>query len=258
MGKTETARALAEFLFDDEQAMVRIDMSEYMEKHAVARLIGAPPGYVGYDEGGQLTEAVRRRPYSVILFDEIEKAHPDVFNVLLQVLDDGRLTDSKGRTVDFKNTVLIMTSNLGAHLLQSENLSSEAAFDAAREQVMQLLRQSFRPEFLNRVDDVVIFRPLGEEQLAHIVDLRLADLRKLLEPRKITLELTDRRASPVADDRLRPAVWGPSAEESDPAPDPGSPGDQDSGWRGAAWRSHPRRCGSIEEPAALRSRGADC
>ena len=191
VGKTETARALAEFLFDDEQAMVRIDMSEYMEKHAVARLIGAPPGYVGYDEGGQLTEAVRRRPYSVILFDEIEKAHPDVFNILLQVLDDGRLTDSKGRTVDFKNTVLIMTSNLGAHLLQSENLDSEAAFDAAREQVMQLLRQTFRPEFLNRVDDVVIFHPLGEAQLEHIVDLRLVDLRKLLEPRKITLELTD-------------------------------------------------------------------
>ena len=191
VGKTETARALAEFLFDDEQNMIRIDMSEYMEKHAVARLIGAPPGYVGYDEGGQLTEAVRRRPYSVILFDEIEKAHPDVFNILLQVLDDGRLTDSKGRTVDFKNTVLIMTSNLGAHLLQSENLESEAAFDAAREQVTQLLRQHFRPEFLNRVDDVVIFRPLGEEQLEHIVDLRLGDLRKLLEPRKITLELTD-------------------------------------------------------------------
>ena len=191
VGKTETARALAEFLFDNEQAMVRIDMSEYMEKHAVARLIGAPPGYVGYDEGGQLTEAVRRRPYSVILFDEIEKAHPDVFNILLQVLDDGRLTDSKGRTVDFKNTILIMTSNLGAHLLQSENLDSEAAFDAAREQVMQLLRQTFRPEFLNRIDDVVIFRPLGEAQLEHIVDLRLGDLRKLLEPRKITLELTD-------------------------------------------------------------------
>src|SRR5271156_1053360 len=190
VGKTETARALAEFLFDDEQAMIRIDMSEYMEKHAVARLIGAPPGYIGFDEGGQLTEAVRRRPYAVILFDEIEKAHPDVFNVLLQVLDDGRLTDSKGRTVDFKNTVLIMTSNLGAHLLQSENLESESAFEEAREQVMQLLRQSFRPEFLNRIDDVVIFRPLNEEQLVHIVDLRLADLRKLLEPRKITLELT--------------------------------------------------------------------
>jgi ATP-dependent Clp protease ATP-binding subunit ClpB len=190
VGKTETARALAEFLFDDEHSMIRIDMSEYMEKHSVARLIGAPPGYVGYDEGGQLTEAVRRRPYSVILFDEIEKAHPDVFNILLQVLDDGRLTDSKGRTVDFKNTVLIMTSNLGAHLLQSENLESEPAFEEAREQVMQLLRQSFRPEFLNRIDDVVIFRPLNEEQLVHIVDLRLADLRKLLEPRKITLELT--------------------------------------------------------------------
>ena len=191
VGKTETARALAEFLFDDEQAMVRIDMSEYMEKHAVSRLIGAPPGYIGHDEGGQLTEAVRRRPYCVILFDEIEKAHPDVFNVLLQVLDDGRLTDSKGRTVDFKNTILIMTSNLGAHLLQSENLDSETAFEAAREQVMQLLRQSFRPEFLNRIDDVVIFRPLGEEQLEHIVNLRLGDLRKLLEARKITLELTD-------------------------------------------------------------------
>jgi ATP-dependent Clp protease ATP-binding subunit ClpB len=190
VGKTETARALAEFLFDDEHSMIRIDMSEYMEKHAVARLIGAPPGYIGYDEGGQLTEAVRRRPYSVILFDEIEKAHPDVFNILLQVLDDGRLTDSKGRTVDFKNTVLIMTSNLGAHLLQTENLESESAFEAARDQVMELLRHSFRPEFLNRVDDVVIFRPLDEAELGRIVDLRLTDLRKLLEPRKITLELT--------------------------------------------------------------------
>lgn len=190
VGKTETARALAEFLFDDEQAMIRIDMSEYMEKHAVARLIGAPPGYIGYDEGGQLTEAVRRRPYSVVLFDEIEKAHPDVFNVLLQVLDDGRLTDSRGRTVDFKNTVLIMTSNLGAQLLQGENLS-ESAFDAVREQVLEVVRQSFRPEFLNRVDDIVIFRPLEEKQLEKIVDLRLADLRKLLEERKITIELTE-------------------------------------------------------------------
>ncbi|HEY4047378.1 MAG TPA: ATP-dependent chaperone ClpB [Acidobacteriaceae bacterium] len=191
VGKTETARALAEFLFDDEQALIRIDMSEYMEKHAVARLIGAPPGYIGYDEGGQLTEAVRRRPYSVVLFDEIEKAHPDVFNVLLQVLDDGRLTDSKGRTVDFKNTVLIMTSNLGAHLLQGENLNSDAAFEAVRDQVMDVVRQSFRPEFLNRVDDIVLFRPLGEEQLGRIVDLRLADLRRLLADRKITLELTE-------------------------------------------------------------------
>jgi ATP-dependent Clp protease ATP-binding subunit ClpB len=171
--------------------MVRIDMSEYMEKHAVARLIGAPPGYIGFDEGGQLTEAIRRRPYAVVLFDEIEKAHPDVFNILLQVLDDGRLTDAKGRTVDFKNTVLIMTSNLGAQMLNAEALTDEAAFDVAREQVMEVLKQSFRPEFLNRVDDIVIFRPLGEEQLSHIVDLRLIDLKKLLADRKITLELTD-------------------------------------------------------------------
>ena len=165
VGKTETARALAEFLFDDEQAMVRIDMSEYMEKHAVARLIGAPPGYVGYDEGGQLTEAVRRRPYAVILFDEIEKAHADVFNVLLQVLDDGRLTDSKGRTVDFKNTVLIMTSNLGASQLATAWAESEEGFAEATERVMGVLREHFRPEFLNRIDDVVVFHPLGEEQL---------------------------------------------------------------------------------------------
>ncbi|MGH9615776.1 MAG: ATP-dependent chaperone ClpB [Acidobacteriaceae bacterium] len=191
VGKTETARALAEFLFDDEQAMTRIDMSEYMEKHAVARLIGAPPGYVGYDEGGQLTEAVRRRPYSVILFDEIEKAHPDVFNVLLQVLDDGRLTDSKGRTVDFKNTVLIMTSNLGAQFLNNEALEDESSFDAAREQVLQILRQTFRPEFLNRVDDIVIFRPLGEEQLEHILTLRIADLNRTLADRRITVEMTE-------------------------------------------------------------------
>jgi ATP-dependent Clp protease ATP-binding subunit ClpB len=191
VGKTETARALAEFLFDDEQAMVRIDMSEYMERHAVARLIGAPPGYIGFDEGGQLTEAIRRRPYAVVLFDEIEKAHPDVFNILLQVLDDGRLTDSKGRVVDFKNTVIIMTSNLGAQLLNGEALTDEATFDQAREQVMDVLKAHFRPEFLNRVDDIVIFRPLGEEQLSHIIDLRLIDLKKLLADRKITLELTE-------------------------------------------------------------------
>jgi ATP-dependent Clp protease ATP-binding subunit ClpB len=191
VGKTETARALAEFLFDDEAAMVRIDMSEYMEKHAVARLIGAPPGYVGYDEGGQLTEAVRRRPYSVVLFDEIEKAHPDVFNVLLQVLDDGRLTDSKGRTVDFKNTVLIMTSNVGAGQLSTAWASGEEGFEEAKSRVMDELRKHFKPEFLNRVDDIVVFRPLGDEQLTHIVDLRLKDLQKLLADRKITLEMTD-------------------------------------------------------------------
>ena len=190
VGKTETARALAEFLFDDEASMVRIDMSEYMEKHAVARLIGAPPGYVGYDEGGQLTEAVRRRPYSVVLFDEIEKAHPDVFNVLLQVLDDGRLTDSKGRTVDFKNTVLIMTSNIGAHQLSGAWADGADGFEEAKSRVMEQLRQHFRPEFLNRVDDIVIFHALGQEQLTHIIDLRLLDLEKLLADRKITLELT--------------------------------------------------------------------
>ncbi|HET7346177.1 MAG TPA: ATP-dependent chaperone ClpB, partial [Acidobacteriaceae bacterium] len=183
VGKTETARALAEFLFDDETAMVRLDMSEYMERHAVARMIGAPPGYIGYDEGGQLTEAVRRRPYSVILLDEIEKAHPDVFNVLLQVLDDGRLTDSKGRTVDFRNTVLIMTSNLGAAFLQADALATETAFQHAQESVMKMVREHFRPEFLNRVDDIVIFRPLGEEQLTRIVDLRLKDLERLLADR---------------------------------------------------------------------------
>jgi ATP-dependent Clp protease ATP-binding subunit ClpB len=191
VGKTETARALAEFLFDDEQSMIRIDMSEYMEKHAVARLVGAPPGYVGYDEGGQLTEAVHRRPYSVILFDEIEKAHPDVFNILLQVMDDGRLTDSKGRTVDFKNTVLIMTSNLGASLLLGDALKTEHDFDMARESVMRVLREHFRPEFLNRVDDMVIFRPLGHAQMSQILELRLNELRKLLEDRQISIELTE-------------------------------------------------------------------
>ena len=191
VGKTETARALAEFLFDDEQALVRIDMSEYMEKHAVARLIGAPPGYVGYDEGGQLTEAIHRRPYAVILFDEIEKAHPDVFNVLLQVMDDGRLTDAKGRTVDFKNTVLIMTSNLGAAMLSGEALKTEKEFDRSRESVMKVLREHFRPEFLNRVDDIVVYKPLGNAQLSQILELRLNEVRRLLEDRAISLELTE-------------------------------------------------------------------
>jgi ATP-dependent Clp protease ATP-binding subunit ClpB len=191
VGKTETARALAEFLFDDEHAMIRIDMSEYMEKHAVARLIGAPPGYVGYDEGGQLTEAIRRRPYAVILFDEIEKAHPDVFNILLQVMDDGRLTDAKGRTVDFKNTVLIMTSNLGATLLTADTLKTEHDFEMARESVMRVLREHFRPEFLNRVDDTVIFHSLGNAQLSQILSLRLNEVSKLLEDRQISLELTE-------------------------------------------------------------------
>ncbi|MGA7290011.1 MAG: AAA family ATPase, partial [Terriglobales bacterium] len=191
VGKTELARALAEFLFDDERAMIRIDMSEYMEKHAVSRLIGAPPGYVGYEEGGQLTEQVRRHPYAVVLFDEIEKAHPDVFNILLQIMDDGRLTDGKGRKVDFKNTVIIMTSNLGSSYLQSENIRSADAFERASKQVLDALHGHFKPEFLNRVDDIIIFHPLGKEQLVKIVDLRLEDLRRLLADRKISLELTD-------------------------------------------------------------------
>src|SRR5437899_141647 len=185
VGKTETARALAEFLFDDERAMIRIDMSEYMERHTVARLIGAPPGYIGYEEGGQLTEAVRRRPYAVILFDEIEKAHGDVFNVLLQLLDDGRLTDGQGRTVDFRNTVVIMTSNLGAHIFRDYEQP-----DKVRSLIMQELRTTLRPEFLNRIDEVVIFRPLGRQDLDRIVDIQLGHLRKRLSDRRIGLDVT--------------------------------------------------------------------
>jgi ATP-dependent Clp protease ATP-binding subunit ClpB len=191
VGKTELARALAEFLFDDERALIRIDMSEYMEKHAVSRLIGAPPGYVGYEEGGQLTEQVRRRPYAVVLFDEIEKAHPDVFNVMLQIMDDGRLTDGKGRVVDFKNTILIMTSNLGSSFLQGEDLHKPEEFNKASEQVMNVLHGHFKPEFLNRVDDIVVFHPLGKDELVKIVELRLEDVRGLLADRKISIELTD-------------------------------------------------------------------
>ncbi|MBI3668336.1 MAG: ATP-dependent chaperone ClpB [Acidobacteria bacterium] len=187
VGKTELARALAEFLFDDEKALIRLDMSEYMEKHSIARMIGAPPGYVGYEEGGQLTEQVRRRPYSVILFDEIEKAHPDVFNVLLQILEDGRLTDGKGRTVDFRNAVLVMTSNVGsAAIFELATRDPERA----RQQALEALRATFRPEFLNRVDDIVLFNPLGKEQLEKIVDLQLAAVSKMLQERNVTLELT--------------------------------------------------------------------
>ena len=187
VGKTETARALAEFLFDDEKAMVRLDMSEYMEKHAVARMIGAPPGYVGYEEGGQLTEAIRRRPYAVVLFDEIEKAHPDVFNLLLQILDDGRLTDSQGRTVDFRNTVLIMTSNLGSQYILEMGTEN---WEQVETKVLELLRHTFRPEFLNRVDDTIIFRPLSSEDIAKIVDLQIVRFARLMADRKLTLEVT--------------------------------------------------------------------
>ncbi len=202
VGKTETARALAEFLFDDEHAMVRIDMSEYMEKHAVARLIGAPPGYIGYEEGGQLTEAVRRRPYSVILFDEIEKAHSDVFNILLQILDDGRLTDSQGRTVDFRNAVIIMTSNIGSAFILEQGTEDWALVET---KVTASLRQHFRPEFLNRVDDVIIFRPLGEEQIEHIIGLQLKRLEALLADRKLSIELTPAAKHVLATEGYDPA-----------------------------------------------------
>ena len=202
VGKTELSRALAEFLFDDENAMVRIDMSEYMEKHTVSRLIGAPPGYVGYEEGGQLSEAVRRKPYSVVLFDEIEKAHQDVFNVLLQVLDDGRITDGQGRTVDFKNTVIIMTSNIG-----SQYIMEESSHEARERLVMEALRQHFRPEFLNRIDDIIIFDRLTEEELKKIVEIQLKRLVKRLENQKITLELSDAAKALVAEHGYDP-VYG--------------------------------------------------
>jgi ATP-dependent Clp protease ATP-binding subunit ClpB len=196
VGKTELAKALAAYLFDDESMMTRIDMSEYQEKHAVSRLVGAPPGYVGYDEGGQLTEAVRRKPYSVVLLDEIEKAHPDVWNILLQVLDDGRLTDNKGRVVNFKNTIIIMTSNLGSHLIQEayEGVADsgiEAAGEKAKLEVMNLLRQTIRPEFLNRVDEIIMFSPLAKSQLKGIVQIQLNELKKLVAENGITINFSE-------------------------------------------------------------------
>jgi ATP-dependent Clp protease ATP-binding subunit ClpB len=206
VGKTELARALAEFLFDDEQAMIRIDMSEYQEKHTVSRMIGAPPGYVGYEEAGQLTEAVRRRPYAVVLFDEVEKAHPEVLNVLLQLLDDGRLTDGKGRTVDFKNTVVIMTSNLGSHLITERAMGEGGSIDeGTRRQVMDALREHFRPEFLNRIDEIIFFHALGREHLKQIVDIQIAGLLKRLEERKIHVELTDKAKEQIVRDGYDPA-----------------------------------------------------
>jgi len=201
VGKTELARALAEFLFDDERAMVRIDMSEYQERHAVARLIGAPPGYVGYEEGGQLSEAVRRRPYTVVLLDEIEKAHPDAFNVLLQVLDDGRLTDGQGRTVDFRNTVLIMTSNLGSRWFFDETIAPQER----RERVRQELHASFRPEFLNRVDETIVFEPLDKAELAAIVDIQLRALERRLADRRLDIEITEGARAFLADRGYDPA-----------------------------------------------------
>ena len=196
VGKTELARALAEILFDDEHAMIRIDMSEYMEKFSVSRLIGAPPGYVGYEEGGQLTESVRRRPYSVVLLDEIEKAHSDVFNVLLQVLDDGRLTDNQGRTVNFKNTIIIMTSNLGSHLIQDrlesfDEENVETFMGELRQQMHDLLRKTIRPEFLNRIDEIVLFKPLSRLEIRKIVDIQLERVQKMLRDKEIILDVSD-------------------------------------------------------------------
>jgi ATP-dependent Clp protease ATP-binding subunit ClpB len=203
VGKTETARALAEFLFNDEQALVRIDMSEYQEKHTVSRLIGAPPGYVGYEEAGQLTEAVRRRPYSVVLFDEVEKAHPEVLNVLLQLLDDGRLTDAQGRTVDFRNSIVIMTSNLGSQWITERGLP----WEEIRNRVMEAVRTHFRPELINRIDDIVIFRPLGLDEITQIVKIQLRGLEKRLEERKLGLELTPEAAALLAAEGFDP-VYG--------------------------------------------------
>lgn len=204
VGKTELARSLAFVLFDDENALIRLDMSEYMEKHSVARLIGAPPGYVGYEEGGQLTNAVRRRPYSVLLFDEIEKAHSDVFNTLLQILDDGRLTDSQGRTVDFRNTVIIMTSNLGSDIIMEAGTKKQASFSNTRELVLARLRSFFRPEFLNRVDDIVVFHPLGKGELKKIVKIQAGRLLQRLQAQNVTLEIT-----PEAEEYLAEAGYDP-------------------------------------------------
>jgi ATP-dependent Clp protease ATP-binding subunit ClpC len=218
VGKTELARTLAWFMFDDETAMVRLDMSEYQEKHTVSRLIGAPPGYVGYEEGGQLTEAVRRRPYRVILLDEIEKAHPEVFNTLLQILDDGRLTDGHGRTVDFKNSVVIMTSNTGVEFIKREGSlgfgtqkdeakTRKQNYEAMKEKVMNAVKKTFRPEFINRVDEIIVFHELTEEQLRSIVDLMVADLQKRLSERKLAVELTEDAKSWLAKEGYDP-IYG--------------------------------------------------
>ncbi len=230
VGKTETARALAEFLFDDERAMIRLDMSEYMEKHAVARMIGAPPGYVGYEEGGQLTEAVRRRPYSVVLFDEIEKAHTDVFNVLLQILDDGRLTDSKGRTVDFKNTVLIMTSNLGSREIQA----AEGDEKQVREAVLQELRLNFKPEFLNRMDDIVIFHQLSREQIGKIIEVQLERLTRDVERAKRHARAGAFGEGTPDARRLRSELWRAAVEARDPDADSESAGSETAARRDSA------------------------
>ena len=222
VGKTELAKALAEYLFDDENMMTRIDMSEYQEKFSATRLIGAPPGYVGYDEGGQLTEAIRRKPYSVVLFDEIEKAHPDVFNILLQVLDDGRLTDNKGRVVNFKNTIIIMTSNMGSSLIREnfEKMTPEThdqVVDETKVQVLELLKKTIRPEFLNRIDDIIMFTPLNEEEIRKIVTLQLNSVKKMLAQNGIAPGIYRRGSGVYLGQRVRPAVRCPSAAPPDHA-----------------------------------------
>ena len=214
-------------MFDNEQAMIRIDMSEFMEKHSVARLIGAPPGYVGYDEGGHLTEAVRRRPYAVLLFDEIEKAHPDVFNILLQILDDGRLTDGHGRTVDFKNTIAIMTSNVGSQWLQDPSLGDEER----RERTMEALRATFKPEFINRIDDIIIFRSLAMKDIERIIDIQVGLIRKRLQERKLTTGIDRKRQRIYSSRGLQPGLRRQAAQAGAPETDPGYAGHEDSGRR---------------------------
>ena len=252
VGKTELTKALAEYLFNDETAMVRLDMSEYMEKHSVSRLIGAPPGYVGYDEGGALTEAVRRRPYQVVLFDEIEKAHPDVFNVLLQVLDDGRLTDGQGRTVDFRNTLIIMTSNLGSEFLVNQPEGEDTS--AVREQVMGMVRAHFRPEFLNRVDEIILFHRLQKSEMGRIVEIQFARLQKLLEDRKITLTLDAGGARLAGRQGLGSRLWREAPEAGDPAQPAGPAGRDDPRRRNR--RRRPRRDLERRQRADLQRPGA--
>ncbi len=249
VGKTELGRALAEFLFDDEKAMVRVDMSEFQERHSVARLIGAPPGYVGYEEGGYLTEAVRRRPYSVLLLDEIEKAHPDVFNLLLQILDEGRLTDGHGRTVDFKNTVVIMTSNVGSQFILDPDIT-EIEMDT---RVTELMQATFKPEFLNRVDEIVIFHRLSLEHIKGIVDIQLGLLRKRLAERDITLEITDGGQAVPGAAGLRPRLRSPAAQAPHPEGDPGSGGSRPAQGRVPRRRHH--QGGRAWSGAGLREEG---
>ena len=261
VGKTELVRALAQYLFDDEKAMIRIDMSEYMEKHAVARMIGSPPGYVGYDEGGQLTEQVRRRPYSVVLFDEIEKAHPDVFNALLQILDDGRLTDGQGRTVSFKNTVIVMTSNVGTGMVEKNTIGFSVhaqgqTGDDTRKRLLDALRQQFRPEFLNRVDDIIVFNSLTREHLGQIVEIQFDNVRRLLKDRKVEARSDAGGEGPDHRGRLRSAIRGAADAAGHPAADPGPAGAEADQRRFPGRRHDAGGCGAGRRRAAVHQTGA--